>query len=76
LRLFLHFPENDYPRDNIGPRDETTTGSAKVVVDSELAHEVEVSISLQKKRRGVTNSERSLKNDAAGDDHPHNANGA
>ncbi len=56
---------NDAHPDN-GPGNNTATGWAEFVFDLELADEVEVGVSLHMKRRIVTKSERSAKNDAAG----------
>jgi hypothetical protein len=53
-------------RNENGPGNNTATGWAKFVFDLELAEEVEVGVSLHRKRRSVMKSERIAKNDAAG----------
>jgi hypothetical protein len=55
-----------HPRKNENGPGNKTTGWAKFVFDLELADEVEVGVSLHRKRRSVTKSERRAKNDAAG----------
>jgi hypothetical protein len=55
-----------HPRNENGPGNKTATGWAKFVFDLEAADEVEVGVSLKRKRRSVMKSERSAKNDAAG----------
>jgi hypothetical protein len=64
--------------DDIGecPNTNTAPIPPQSVIDLlELADRVELSVSPHKKRRGITNSEQSGNNDAAGDAHPRNANG-
>jgi hypothetical protein len=55
-----------HPCSENGPGKKTATGSAEFVVDLELADEFEVSVLPHKKRRGLIEKERSVKNDAAG----------
>jgi hypothetical protein len=54
-----------HPRNENGPGNKTTIGSAEFIVDLELADEVEVSVLPHKKRRGAVRSKRIGKNDAA-----------
>jgi hypothetical protein len=55
-----------HPRNENGPGKKTATGWAKFVFDLELAEEVEVGVSLHRKRRSIMKSERIAKNYAAG----------
>jgi hypothetical protein len=55
-----------HPRNGNGPGNKTATGWAKFVFDLEVADEVEVLVSLRRKRRSIMKGERSAKNDAAG----------
>jgi hypothetical protein len=57
--------DDAHPRNDDGPGNKNTTGSAEFVVDLELAYEVET-VSPHKKRRGVMKSKASGKNDATG----------
>jgi hypothetical protein len=54
-----------HPRNENYPGNKTATGWATFVFDLELAEEVEVGVSLHRKRRSIMKSERSAKNDAA-----------